>query len=124
LEVVATTGVGGVTACSRVALDGSYDAEPPSEPRLAFAAEGRVRAGEPTTVRLRLDGVPSSPQALEFLVTTLEGGAWRNIIAASRSPDGTYMLPMTFPAPGDYPVIPLGSGLGDRIAPLIIEVRS
>lgn len=124
LEVVATTGVGGVTACSRVALGEADDANTLSEPRLTLAAEPRLRAGQPALVKLRLDGVLSPPQTVQFLAVALAGSAWRATVAAVLAPDGTYTLPLTFPAAGDYPLIPIGPGLGDRIAPLIMEVRS
>lgn len=125
LEIVATTGVGGVTACRKIELGAEKNEGQPVEPRLVLANEAQPRAGVLSLIRIKLDGVTGQlPASLPFLATALPAGAWRAYGQAQLSADGTYALPITFPATGDYPLIPIGPGLGDKVAPVIIEVRS
>ena len=125
LEIVATTGVGGVTTCRHIELDSAGGQDQPAEPRLVLVDGPRPRVGETMLVHIKLDGLAGPlPQSLQFMATVLPAGSWRTYIRAELAADGTYSAPMTFPAIGDYPLIPIGSGLGDKVAPLIIEVRS
>jgi hypothetical protein len=115
-EVVATTGVGGTTACATLHAEG--DGPEPAMPRLVVEAERPVRAGERVELRVTIPRLGEAGDRISLAAASLDGG-WRRVLSAKRGPSGEYRWEAVFPWTGPYPV----SVLGRRdIAPTVIEV--
>lgn len=122
LELVATTGVGGLTSCLPIALaDDGQSAEPP-EPHLIRLDREAVRAGQETQIRLQLANVDAADLERIPLVAMALSGSWQAEITGVRQADGSYLARASFPAPGEYPLILPARVAGKELAPLLVEV--
>lgn len=127
-ELVLTTGVGGMTVCIPISVEGPPDAS--GEPlRLALRVSpeaGALRAGTRQILTLDFvdaDGAAYSADRLELMASGMSFN-WAARLSADRDAEGRLRAAITLPAAGTYALTPLlgGEAAAVAIAPAILEV--
>ncbi|MFC5395153.1 hypothetical protein [Bosea vestrisii] len=116
--LVVNAGAGSFTRCFAFEAEGPAPAGAQAEPpRLVLDRErSRIRARTPSELVFRLAGSEAPPRRLIAASLTSH---WRGTGTVRQREDGLFAAELSFPAPGQYPVI-LDGGSGAE--PMIVEV--
>lgn len=108
-ELVLTSADGAFAQCLPFTVKGTPEGSTRVALRASLQSDTPPRAGESTTITLRLEdaaGAPHAPPDLTLVVARLNAGD-RQYIPAIRSPDGAFHATITFTQAGRYAVRPL-----------------
>lgn len=116
--LVVNAGAGSFTRCFTFEAEGPAPTSVRPEPaRLVLDRErSRIRVRLPSELIFRLSGIGAPPRGVIAASLTSH---WRGSGAVRQRDDGLFAAELTFPAPGQYPVI-LDGGSGTE--PMIVEV--
>lgn len=129
-ELVLTTGIGGMTACLPVWVDGAEAVAERLDLTVRVTKVDQVasswQAGGPQRLRLELvdrNGQPWRVDRIALAIPSL-ASSWAGRGIAQRNADGALVAEVTFPHPGSYAIQPLAPASGRiSIAPTTIVVR-